>query len=582
MINNETYMAVYKGDGTSTSFPITFAYAGADTVTGVIEDANGNLKTITSDFYVDNTNKTFNYPGYPPGQEMAGNTPAVLASGEKLYIIRNTALTQDVSLLNKTPFSTISDIGTAKADGLSAVSTAQKKATDTISAAQDTATTAITTEKTNAVNTITSLVTETQTNASAAEKSAQAAAKSATEAAQPQIQADYAETDTNAKSYIKNKPNVFLKTGGKITGNTEIEVPTVGTLNIPLKVQVPNLNDGEGVYLNLGKEGSTYNRFSLGFEYTSSGAKTNAFSISSFNGAHYTFDAVGNACFPGGLSTTDLSARKLNIGSDGITTTTLTATGETSVPTANDGNKSNTIASTEFVQNAVAGIVDSAPDALNTLKELANALGNDANFSTTITTLIGEKVKPCAYLFDSITMDGKWRDMAGIIARIHNAGGMAIVDNTFGAQNPSPIDSGADFVVESLTKYVTGYLDGMSGLLAVHNDRITEMDMIEMTEYFQHGGMLATKETRQRVKYGMETFDLRMARIAQNARTVTRKLADMGFHAAYPGVGGVIWIHGVEKEIVNRFRYISGSDTFGLNYTTYTAQASHVYTCCLL
>lgn len=194
-----------------------------------------------------------------------------------------------------------------------------------------------------------------------------------------------------------------------------------------------------------------------------------------------------------------------------------------------------------------------------------------------IATLIGdnginienETFKPYVYLFDSITMDGKWRDMAGIIARIHNAGGMAIVDNTFGALNPSPIDSGADFVVESLTKYVTGHLDGMSGLLAVHNDRITEMDMIEMTEYFQHGGMLATKETRQRVKYGMETFDLRMARIEQNARTVTRKLADMGFHAAYPGVGGVIWIHEIEKDMVNRFRYISGSDTFGLNYTTW-------------
>lgn len=180
-----------------------------------------------------------------------------------------------------------------------------------------------------------------------------------------------------------------------------------------------------------------------------------------------------------------------------------------------------------------------------------------------------ETFKPYVYLFDSITMDGKWRDMAGIIARIHNAGGMAIVDNTFGALNPSPIDSGADFVVESLTKYVTGHLDGMSGLLAVHNDRITEMDMIEMTEYFQHGGMLATKETRQRVKYGMETFDLRMARIDQNARTVTRKLADMGFHAAYPGVGGVIWIHEIEKDMVKRFRYISGSDTFGLNYTTW-------------
>lgn len=195
--------------------------------------------------------------------------------------------------------------------------------------------------------------------------------------------------------------------------------------------------------------------------------------------------------------------------------------------------------------------------------EIAALIGGDG------ISIENAEFKPCAYLFDSITMDGKWRDMAGIIARIHNAGGMAIVDNTFGALNPSPIDSGADFVVESLTKYVTGHLDGMSGLLAVHNDRITEMDMIEMTEYFQHGGMLATKETRQRVKYGMETFDLRMAQIEQNARTVTRKLADMGFHAAYPGVGGVIWIHEIEKDMVKRFRYISGSDTFGLNYTTW-------------
>ena len=195
--------------------------------------------------------------------------------------------------------------------------------------------------------------------------------------------------------------------------------------------------------------------------------------------------------------------------------------------------------------------------------EIAALIGGDGM------SIENAEFKPYAYLFDSITMDGNWRDMAGIIARIHNAGGMAIVDNTFGALNPSPIDSGADFVVESLTKYVTGHLDGMSGLLEVHNDRITEMDMIEMTEYCQHGGMLATKETRQRVKYGMETFDLRMARIEQNARTVTRKLAEMGFHAAYPQIGGIIWIHGVEKEIVNRFSQITGSDTFGLNHTTW-------------
>ena len=35
--------------------------------------------------------------------------------------------------------------------------------------------------------------------------------------------------------------------------------------------------------------------------------------------------------------------------------------------------------------------MDSAPDALNTLNELASALGNDANFAATVTNLIGEK-----------------------------------------------------------------------------------------------------------------------------------------------------------------------------------------------
>ena len=61
------------------------------------------------------------------------------------------------------------------------------------------------------------------------------------------------------------------------------------------------------------------------------------------------------------------------------------------MPTANSGNKSKTIANTEFVQNTIASLVDSAPETLNTLNELAKALNNDPNFATTITNMIGEK-----------------------------------------------------------------------------------------------------------------------------------------------------------------------------------------------
>ena len=50
------------------------------------------------------------------------------------------------------------------------------------------------------------------------------------------------------------------------------------------------------------------------------------------------------------------------------------------------------LASESYVNTKVAGLVNSAPETLDTLNELAAALGNDANFSTTIATQIGGKV----------------------------------------------------------------------------------------------------------------------------------------------------------------------------------------------
>lgn len=69
----------------------------------------------------------------------------------------------------------------------------------------------------------------------------------------------------------------------------------------------------------------------------------------------------------------------------------FTASGETSVPTPSTENNSKTIANTEFVHGVVSDLVNGAPDALDTLQELATALGNDPNFSTTILNKIGEK-----------------------------------------------------------------------------------------------------------------------------------------------------------------------------------------------
>lgn len=65
------------------------------------------------------------------------------------------------------------------------------------------------------------------------------------------------------------------------------------------------------------------------------------------------------------------------------------------------------LATETYVDNAVAGLVDSAPAALDTLNELATALGNDANFATTISAQIGQKyTKPSTGIPASDLADG--------------------------------------------------------------------------------------------------------------------------------------------------------------------------------
>jgi hypothetical protein len=84
------------------------------------------------------------------------------------------------------------------------------------------------------------------------------------------------------------------------------------------------------------------------------------------------------------LADTSITADKLH--------TTLDLTGKSvTVATATAGDNDTTVASTAFVSTAIANLADSAPATLDTLNELAAALGDDANFSTTVTNSIALK-----------------------------------------------------------------------------------------------------------------------------------------------------------------------------------------------
>lgn len=66
--------------------------------------------------------------------------------------------------------------------------------------------------------------------------------------------------------------------------------------------------------------------------------------------------------------------------------------GNPTTTTQSAGNNTTRIATTAFVSTAITNLIDSSPSALNTLNELAAALGDDANFSTTVTNSIAGKV----------------------------------------------------------------------------------------------------------------------------------------------------------------------------------------------
>ena len=67
-------------------------------------------------------------------------------------------------------------------------------------------------------------------------------------------------------------------------------------------------------------------------------------------------------------------------------------TGTPTAPTATAGTSTTQIATTAFVGTAVSNLVAAAPAALDTLNELAAALGNDASFSTTVTNSLASKL----------------------------------------------------------------------------------------------------------------------------------------------------------------------------------------------
>ena len=101
-------------------------------------------------------------------------------------------------------------------------------------------------------------------------------------------------------------------------------------------------------------------------------------------------DVTGNITVTGTVDGVDIATRDTLFG--GLTSSSGVLTNGVTATTQSASDNSTKVATTAYADTAVANLVDSAPGTLNTLNELAAALGDDPNFATTVTNSIATKL----------------------------------------------------------------------------------------------------------------------------------------------------------------------------------------------
>ncbi len=132
-------------------------------------------------------------------------------------------------------------------------------------------------------------------------------------------------------------------------------------------------------------------------------------------------------------------------------------------------------------------------------------------------------------------------DLPTIIAGAHAAGARVVVDNTFATPLlQRPLELGADIVVHSATKYLSGHSDVLMGAVVTGDDEVYaalkgRRDLI--------GAIPGTLEAWLALR-GLRTLHLRVERAQANAQELVRRLSGHPALAEvrYPGFGAIISI----------------------------------------
>lgn len=147
------------------------------------------------------------------------------------------------------------------------------------------------------------------------------------------------------------------------------------------------------------------------------------------------------------------------------------------------------------------------------------------------------------------------------IAKIaHENGALLSVDNTFASPyNQRPIELGADFAVESLTKYINGHGDAMGGAIIGKKEYL---DIVRAQSQINLGATISPFNAWL-IMRGSVTLPLRMKQHNENALKIARYLEklDCVSFVAYPGLESHKGHEIAKKQMKNGF---GGVLSFGL------------------
>ncbi|MEV5409295.1 aminotransferase class I/II-fold pyridoxal phosphate-dependent enzyme [Thermopolyspora sp. NPDC052614] len=123
-------------------------------------------------------------------------------------------------------------------------------------------------------------------------------------------------------------------------------------------------------------------------------------------------------------------------------------------------------------------------------------------------------------------------DLPGMCAVAREAGVITVVDNTFASPMLCrPIEHGADIVVHSATKYLSGHTDVLGGVAVFATEELHE----RVWHFAVELGSTADPFAAWLTLRGMQTLPLRMERHCANARLLATRLAE------HPAVARVHW-----------------------------------------